>query len=441
MASAARAAATLVAAALTISALTGYLPASDAYADPLTRFVVFASSVLALWLLIPVWSLSKRYRRLALVGFTGGVSLLAANFAGALFHVGRDAVRESARERAATGLEAGPLRELAYPGMTDEEVETLREDLSRVRYDYAPFVQFSPRPLNTRFVNIRPAGFRRTSGDSGWPPADEAVNVFLFGGSTTFGSGLPDARTVPAHVERMLRDSLEGRVHVYNFARGAYYSSQELALLTELFRRGRVPDVAVFVDGLNEFAVPDDEPSKTADIRRALRSPTLQLITDSPLGDAVQYLAGVGRYGRGEGDGSGSRQLASRAREVVDRYFRNKRLIESLAEERGVRTRFVWQPVPVFGYDLDHHAFADSLADFGRESIQRPRLTRAGYRMMDSLRRSGRGRGLVWCADLQRGTERNWYVDPVHYTGEMAGRVARCVASGAALIDSLRRSG
>lgn len=430
----------LAASALAISALAGYPPYS-AYANPLTRFAVFAAAVMAIWLLSPLWSLSKRYRRLALIGFTGGFSLLAANFGGAMFQVGRDAIEEWSRERAATGLEEGPLREVAYPDLTDGEVETLRANLTRIRYDYAPFVQFRPAPVDTRFVNIRRAGFRETTGDSGWPPASPALNVFVFGGSTTLGSGLPDAQTIPARIEALLRDSLDAPVHVYNFARGAYYSSQELALLTQLLRDGRVPDVAIFVDGLNDFALPDDEPSKTRDIRRALRSPMLQLINDSPLGGAVQQLAGVGRYAVEGPEADGRAPYSGTAGEVVDRYFRNKRLIESLAERHGVETAFVWQPVPVFRYDLAHHAFADDLSDFGRGSIQRPRLTRAGYRMMDSVRRSGRGSDLVWCADLQQGTDQNWYVDPVHYTGEMAKRVARCIVFGSPALTRRWRTG
>lgn len=421
----------LLATLLLISALAGHVPVAGAYPGPLTRFVVFAAAVVAAWLLAPVGSLSERYRRLALVGFTGAFSLLAFNFGGALLQVGRDAARELSRRGPATGLEDSPLRVVAYPDLTDAEVATLRRNLSRIRYDYAPFVQFRPRPVDTEFVNVRPAGFRETAGDAGWPPAPSAFNVFVFGGSTTFGSGLPDAHTVPAQLEALLREGAGRTVHVYNFARGAYYSSQELALFAELLRDGHVPDAAVFVDGLNEFALPEDEPSKTREIRSALKGPVLQLVAGSPLGDAAQYLTGMGPYaGRGAGE-AGEAGLRGTAGEVLDRYLRNRGLIEALAAEHGVRTVFAWQPVPVYGYDLAHHAFADSLADFGRRSIQRPRLTRAGYRMMDSLRRSGRAEGLVWCADLQRGAAENLYVDEVHYTRAMAGRVARCIRSGA----------
>src|SRR6185436_5392660 len=50
---------------------------------------------------------------------------------------------------------------------------------------------------------------------------------------------------------------------VYNFGRGAYYSSQERALFEKLLVGGTVPDGAIFLDGLNDFMYYDDRPAMT----------------------------------------------------------------------------------------------------------------------------------------------------------------------------------
>ena len=85
----------------------------------------------------------------------------------------------------------------------------------------------------------------------------------MFGGSTAFGIGVPDDQTVASHLQTQLGTARDGReVRVYNFGRGAYYSSQERALFERLIVAGYVPNLAIFLDGLNDFFFYDqDRPS------------------------------------------------------------------------------------------------------------------------------------------------------------------------------------
>src|SRR5205085_1642822 len=52
-------------------------------------------------------------------------------------------------------------------------------------------------------------------------------------------------------------------VRVYNFGRGHYYLSQERVLYERMVVAGMVPDLAVFVDGLNDLYYFEDEPAMT----------------------------------------------------------------------------------------------------------------------------------------------------------------------------------
>ena len=116
-------------------------------------------------------------------------------------------------------------------------------------------------PFNGRFVSVDEAGFRRGDVQGPWPVDDDAFNVFVFGGSTTFGYGVTDNLTIPAALQFYLRESLTtDQINVYNFGRAAYFSVVEAELFEVLLDDGVVPDLAIFIDGLNDFVFFDGQP-------------------------------------------------------------------------------------------------------------------------------------------------------------------------------------
>ncbi|MEN8762571.1 MAG: hypothetical protein ABF290_09055 [Thiogranum sp.] len=89
---------------------------------------------------------------------------------------------------------------------------------------------------------------------SGW--SDESVrdllsqkhgHVFVFGGSTTFGDGVPDDDTVVAYLNRLDTDNV-----YLNFGIQAYDSIREIDKLLYLLRKGLRPKQVMFIDGLND---------------------------------------------------------------------------------------------------------------------------------------------------------------------------------------------
>src|SRR5262245_62638317 len=75
---------------------------------------------------------------------------------------------------------------------------------------------------------------------------------------------LPDEWTLPAALQRHVRTSkCHASAQVYNFARPAYISTQENALLERLLLSRAVPHVAIFVDGLNDSVWRRGEPRYT----------------------------------------------------------------------------------------------------------------------------------------------------------------------------------
>jgi hypothetical protein len=238
-------------------------------------------------------------------------------------------------------------------------------------------------------------------------------NVFVFGGSTTFGYGLADEETIASALQRELRATGK-RACVYNFGRGFYYSSQERVLFGNLLAAGIVPEVAVFIDGLNEFYHPHDAPQFSRHFM-ALINESLYARRSVELTRPSDLLA----YHPGPERGT----PAERARKICERYLRNKDLIGGMAKARGVRTLFVWQPVPTYKYDLKLHPFSRS------PTFQEHWFPGIGYQQMAQIRlTNAEAAAVLWLADLQEKARERLYVDAVHYTARMCGQIAAEIA-------------
>jgi lysophospholipase L1-like esterase len=328
--------------------------------------------------------------------------------------------------------EPGPLRYGAetlaalYPGRPPAEVRALLRETWDLQYRYEPFTQFREGAARGRYVNVTPAGFRAGGRPAPWPPSGDARSVFVFGGSTTFGYGLADGETIPAALADQLDadPACRGRVVVYNFGRSNYFSSQERALFERLLIAGHRPDAAVFVDGLNEFGYPEDEPKFSARLRYLMAESDAQLgrraLTSLPLARLAK--AWLERAARARPAARGS--PGEEAGRIVSRWLRNREIVGAVAAARGVASLFVWQPVPVFGYDLSAHPLWDGEGDMLEDQA---RIV-AGYAAIDGLRRGGDPRlsapEFLWLADIQRGRHERLYVDRVHYTAEMSREIA-----------------
>ncbi|MEM7482253.1 MAG: SGNH/GDSL hydrolase family protein [Acidobacteriota bacterium] len=309
-----------------------------------------------------------------------------------------------------------------YPDRDDAEIERLlRETWSR-QYTYEPYTQFKEGPFKGEFVNISERGFRSTGVDLPWPPA-VGEGVFVFGGSTTFGYGLSDDETIPAQLGAVLAERCGASVPpVYNLGRSNYFSSQENILFQRLVAEGIRPRAAVFVDGLNEFGHADDAPKFTGRLAYAMRETTGQQVRRLAVNMPMARLAK--RWLQRPEQVQERVVETGDAQAVLDRWLRNRRQIQAVAAAEGVETLFVWQPVPGFGYDLEHHSFAGA---GGPE-----RATRAlGYEAMDRLREAPDGplaEDFLWLGDLQRNRGEALYVDQVHYTAAFSQNIAERLA-------------
>jgi hypothetical protein len=370
-----------------------------------------------------------------------------------------------------------------YPDRSDEEIRQLLHDQPELPVAYEPFAEFRNVAVARPTLNIHQAGFRLVGAAQGpWPLDETSVNVFVFGGSTTAGFGVEDDKTIPGALQAILRERADNaggdsRINVYNFGVGASFSSQEIAYFQNQIRYGHVPDIVVFVDGLNDFFFWDGDPSTAKTSRQLFHLLRVQsrelgreqgvgwhaieLLKSLPFVKLASQLAvapGLRRSGDTLADVADTARKAAEAtagtpardgydaqyvdgpqitdprriRAVVARYLVNKGFAQAIARELGIEAIFVWQPVPLYKYDLAYHPF--------RIQDEHRRI-RYGYPVMaQHVAARDMGANFAWCADIQDSIKRSLYLDQVHYAAEGNRLVADCIARAILASGTLERA-
>ncbi len=299
-----------------------------------------------------------------------------------------------------------------YPGLSAADIDQLQRESLGLRYVYAPFVEFAPRAVTGRFVNVNAAGYREGRNPAPWPPVREEFTVFAFGGSTTFGFGLPDGQTLVSALETELARRWPQRtVRCYNFGRGYYFSAQERVLFETLLAQGIAPDLAVFVDGLNDFIYHDGVPELTQEIA-ALVAPDLPPPLRAEPADDSQRAGAVDR--------------------MIAAYARHVKLTEALGRAAGVPVVFVGQPVPFLDFPMSeaNYPFKSTFAEH--------QLAGWGYGRFKEAARLGRfGERFVWCGNAFARADTIMYVDSIHYSAAGAETLAKLIVERAAQVDLL----
>jgi hypothetical protein len=377
----------------------------------------------------------------------------------------RQAAAESREEARATFARYGlDYFHRVYPGKSESEILQLIQDQAKTPIQYEPFVEFRSSASIRPTLNIHSAGFRLIGPAQGpWPIDKKALNIFVFGGSMALGSGVADDEAIPARLQVGLRASTGiANLNVYNFASGSHFSSQEVTYLQNQLRGGIVPDVIVFIDGENDFYFWNGETSESALFRwfvgwygsptpsqdfsiealplfrfaHELRSRIDQPVTTpakSPEAPLAAQMTSDQVYESEYHDGADITD-PDRIRQVIDRYLTNKKIAEGIAAEFHIEPYFVWQPSPLYKYDLRHHS---------RNIPDGHRRARYGYPVMAAyVQTHEMGQDFLWCSDIQEHVFKPLYVDVMHYNPAGNRLVADCMISGllsSGIIDRAKR--
>jgi hypothetical protein len=290
-----------------------------------------------------------------------------------------------------------------YPGISSEDIDRIQRESFGIQYVFWPYVVFKPLPYSGKFVNIRAEGFRQGLTKQPWPPNPKDLNVFVFGGSTTFSYGLPDDKTLVSAIQTELGMKFKGqKVQCYNFGRGYYFSTQERMLFESLLQQGIVPRVAIFIDGLNDFYYFNDWPE---------------------MAGSFYNLSSAGAPLDLPGQGMDNKQKVDM---VVERMSRNFRMIEAVAHEYGVSTVFIGQPIPFLDYPRNAETYPFIHPFAGHD------LSEWGYGFLKNAALKGFfGPRFVWCGDVFSQAHDPMYADSIHYSYEGVKILAQAIVERA----------
>lgn len=237
-------------------------------------------------------------------------------------------------------------QQLVRPGATEEMNRQIAEETHYSnRFEYEPWVEFRNIDYQGKFVNV--SGSQRRSVPSEFinPLSADTVDIFFFGGSTTFGFNVADNETIPSQFLQLYKAKYPAgkSVRVYNFGTPTYYSYQELMLFTKLLFEGRRPDVVIFIDGVNDFWF-----AKASYYNQSYFSYILRQVFNQNL------LAGGKFNFRDTADrmykDPENIPLTAYNNTLIEHYFNNIRNAALMAGMAGAKSYFFCQPVPFYKY-------------------------------------------------------------------------------------------
>lgn len=329
-----------------------------------------------------------------------------------------------------------------------EELKPMWEEFYTAGVEFESYTHFRSRTSEGKYYGVTDAGYRKVGDQGPWPIEKGNFNVFFFGGSTSFGVG-PSWATVASYLQEQMNGSgtLDRKVKVYNFGRSGYLSGQEVVLFQRLLTDGHVPDMVVFLDGLNDFCWIDGQPSSWQMLARhfnsvneaaARRAAGHGIVTEwqklRSFGETLpltRYLnaslarlseEAIPQYTAPSKAVEEKPEPDATLNKIMDRYLSIRKQVEGMSKSFGITPVFVWQPIPTYKYDVSHHLFnPDRLGCHVNSKFGYPKMAR---RFEEA---GGFGENFIWAADMQVDLKEPLYIDAFHYTAPMSERIAKLI--------------
>lgn len=326
-------------------------------------------------------------------------------------------------------------RELAalpnYEGRSDEIFQHFRETFD-IEMKYDPYLGWSREEFEGETITINEDGDR--SHDALPNANTESPSVYVFGGSTVWGTGVVDNETLPAFYQRF------AELPTINKGETAFISWQSLLSFSNLLAAGEDIDGAIFYEGVNDvqygcraeleinehartqvFADRVEAGERGASPTRKFRSYWATLFFGA-IGDLGAEVIDIINDNR---DSSAIAEDAlicdtdpERAQQVAEALVANWELAHSLAEARGVEFMAVLQPVAYLGEPRIDHIRSGLTAEQGDQY-------RAVYPRIQALLAE---RNYDWVEDyvlLLAADEEYYYIDFCHLSGNGNQKIAQ----------------
>jgi hypothetical protein len=382
-------------------------------------------------------SLARRFERFfAFLGYSIFCVLLAA----ALVELGAFAIwsakhgrRPSRQEKLGSTSPAYA----AYPWAAEfwKEEQQRRKALHG---DYVPFRVWSVAQWHGKYVNAdssETGTWRRTSNPSRPNCEKQPIQtIWMFGGSTLYGSGVPDWATIPSYLSQNLNAESGVCAKILNFGVEGYVSNQELMLLTEQLKAGRRPDIVIFYDGANDSYIGMFAPgiatahwdyvaikarvegSIVGKLEFLRNSFALRLIRESFARRMVSVAENAGI--------ANSRGIA-----VLDNFEANLRIARALGEAYGFKVYCFWQPSLAYG-SKPLAPYEQELVNLDANSPEGSAFPKMSVAYGEAERRAARSGDFVFLGRLFDAAQPPLYLDRWMHLGPQGNELAAKAIAG-----------
>src|SRR4030042_2862536 len=211
------------------------------------------------------------------------------------------------------------------------------------RWEYAPYLGFKRIPnYSGKYINIDEESIRKTKQYCNL--SEKKVKIFVFGGSTVWGSWATDNGTLPSQLSRYLCEN-NISAEITNFGEGAYVSTQDIIRLQLELKKGNVPDIVIFYGGINDLfsayqsetaGLPQNIKDRKEDFGARKKLNVIGFLLNS---DTVRIMKKVFP--------SPSKQATSNEtleESIVAAYLNNANITKGLEDDFGFKSFFYWQP-------------------------------------------------------------------------------------------------
>jgi len=322
----------------------------------------------------------------------------------------------------------------------------LKEQSLRVKEimdTYVPFRMWGVTEWHGKFMNndtTAMGAVRRTINPVNSACATQKKeNVWMFGGSTVYGTNLPDSDTLPSYLSRELNTS-SACVEVTNFGVEGYVINQDLILLIEEVKAGRRPDVVIFYDGFNDSYLETVSPGNPVShlgvkrIKGRLEgsiASRLDFLKQSSTWLLVRELTNSLR--RPHSTRSTSRELPAETEGALNNYEATLRIARILGDAFDFKVWAFWQPALVYGHKpVEELLERASGAAYGSSQALVPIYREAEQRAL----KSG---SFIFLGNMFDDVQEPLYLDSVHLNP--VGNELAAQAMATYIRESLQRSG
>ena len=207
---------------------------------------------------------------------------------------------------------------------------------------FEPYFHWKRDEHKGNYINISKDGIRETFS---LPSSEDTKKIFMFGGSTMWGTGVKDIHTIPSQLQKLVG----GDYKVYNYGETAYVSTQELNFLLLQLSKGNIPDKVVFYDGVNDGyagayspAIPRNLTKLSHKSQNTNHNQLVKLYNKSNYRKLINYLFQT--RGLNNWEKVISPNIETNTVSVLDLYEAHIRQVKALGKEYNFESYFFWQP-------------------------------------------------------------------------------------------------